>query len=331
MLKKIVKWFVKGVKKTIISSLITNGAAFIRNNLTTNILQVLICYVGGFFCLIPLYYQPKSHLEESLLRHSINSVGYKYSSIAILALVIPVILDCITDLFFTLKKEKEDNNTIVREGFLNNLEKVLFLSGVVILPIVAFFPESTKNWAFIYLCCNKCQQIFVYGALMISLSRYNNKCWTNRTTYITITSIALANAILSNVNNNETISARLRLNLDGFSFVLIVFGSLLFLISAIRWFLGPVKRQFRLLFKKTKSKEKSELFFSVVYISMTILYIVIMAIFRSYFDRLEYYNAKALWINNLIYFAYVLFIIFISMRMVKSEVVQGLVSSFWFS
>lgn len=300
------------------ASFLTYAAAFVSDSLTTNVTQILICYLGGFLCLIPLYYHPKSYLEESLLRTSLTTVGFRYSSIATLSLVVPVIFDCVTDIFFNFKKGKQNSdNTMVKEGFLNNKEKVLFLSGIVILPIVAFFPESTTNWAFIYLCCNKCQQIFVYGAVIISLSRYNNKCWSNKATYLMIIMISSGNSILTNINNNSSLGASVRWNLDILSFFLLVAGFLIFLFCSLKWYTGPFRRKFRLLFQET---------FSLVYITMTVLYIVTLGTFRGYYDRLEYYNERALIINNLIYFAYVLFIIIISMRMIKSEVVQGLVS-----
>jgi uncharacterized membrane protein SirB2 len=90
----------------------------------------------------------------------LKSSEFKYSSTAILALVVPIIFDIIADLFFNLKEEKRsDDYTMIQEGTLNDSGKLLFLSGIIVLPIVAFLPENTTNWAKIYLCRSKCQQI----------------------------------------------------------------------------------------------------------------------------------------------------------------------------
>jgi hypothetical protein len=174
------------------NSTVRHAIALIQENPTTNVIQVLLAFLGGFFCLIPLYLQPISILEETLLRHSLKSVGYKYSAVATLTLVLPLFLDCLADLIFNFRKGKPNSDKpIVNEGFLNNIEKLLFLSGIAILPIVSFLPDNTRNLAYIYICCNKCQTVFVAGAVIISLSRYDNKCWTDRETYLAVICISL--------------------------------------------------------------------------------------------------------------------------------------------
>lgn len=305
------------------------AAASVYVNLTTNVIQVLICYLGGFFCLIPIYLQPISNLEDSLLRDSLTSVGFRYSSVATLALVIPVFFDTLTDLVFNHYQRGKQNtgNSVVSEGFLNTLEKVLFLSGIVVLPITAFFPESTTNWAFIYVCCNKCQLTFVGGAVIISLSRYNNKCWTNKATYLAVIMLSLGNSLASNIDNPKEVGQKVDYYVAVISYVIPALASFIFLSSAFRWYIGPLRRKLCAISNDPSLfEEKTCFFFPLVYITMSVMCILTIGVLSGAYNTLRIYDGTALLVNNLIYFAYVLFIIFISMRMSKLEVVQGLVS-----
>jgi hypothetical protein len=70
-------------------------SSFIHDNLTTNVIQIFMCYAFGFLCLIPLYYEPISYLEESKIRDALRSKKFHSSSVATLALVIPIIFDMV--------------------------------------------------------------------------------------------------------------------------------------------------------------------------------------------------------------------------------------------
>jgi hypothetical protein len=141
--------------------------SWIRKNLSTNVIQVFLCSLFGLFCLLSLSYHSGSGLEDTILRDSLRSIEYRYSAVATIPLAIPFTFDLITDLVLKPKNGRQSNEktVVVKEGFLNNMEKMIFLIGIVILPIVAFFPENTVNWAYIYICCNQCQQILTFGAI----------------------------------------------------------------------------------------------------------------------------------------------------------------------
>ena len=134
--------------------------------------------------------------------------------------------------------------------------------------------------------------------------------------------ISLANSILCNVDNPQSLEAYVVNDLSIASYVGLVFAFSTFLICAFRWYYR-LKRKLRLL---SKTQEKSDFFFPLFYVTMTVLCIITMGLLKIYYKRLDVYDENALLVNNLIYFSYVLFNIFLSMRMVKSEVVQGLVS-----
>lgn len=292
---------------------------FVLNNFTTNVIQVLICYGGGLCCLIPLFRQNESNVEGSILRTSITSVGNRYISVATLSLVVPAFLDCISDLFFNSKDGKQQGDkTVAKEGFLNGLEKGLFLSGIVITPIVSFFPESTTNWVLIYICCQKCQQIFIFGSVTISLCRYDNNCWSNKATYVVILMQNLGNIIYQNFTGAGT-----RI-VDTFSVCLVIISVTIFFVCAFRWYIGPFRRKYNVLFRQTQ--EGSELFFPLVYITMSVISLITLCLLKGFYNRPEGFDETALLVDKLIFLMYILFIIFLSMRMVKSEVVQGLVS-----
>jgi hypothetical protein len=257
-----------------------------------------------------------------MLRSSLTSIGYRYSSVATLALVIPFTLDLLTDLVFKPKNGKQSNEkTLGKEGFLNNTEKLLFLIGIVILPIVAFFPEDIPNWAFIYICCNKCQQILIYGAIIISLSRYDNSAWTDKSTYMMIILLGTGNVFLCNVSNRRPFIVSS--TYEGFeltALLLVLLSIFIYIFSTIRWLRAQYKKRYLI---KSMNQKTFELFYPL-YSTMTVLCIIILAVLVFVYKRLARFDEVAILLNNLIYFSYILFIIFLSMRMVKSEVVQGL-------
>lgn len=296
----------------------------IRGNLTPNVIQVLLCYMFGFFCLLPLYYDPSTYLEETILRNSLTSIGYRYSAVATIALAIPFMLDLVTDLVLKPKDVKQSNEkTIVKEGFLNNMEKVLFLIGTVMLPIVAFLPDTTARWAFIYVCCNKCQQLLVFGAVISSVSRYDKSAWTDRTTYITIITLGAGNVLICNTQNRQPVM-QVTSSCGPYELValaLVLLSAMVHIFATIRWFRGSYKKHILL---HSKTLKTSELFYPLIYNTMTVSCVITLAVLLIKYNRISMHDEAAVLVNNLIYFAYILFIIFLSMRMVKYEVVQGL-------
>jgi hypothetical protein len=297
----------------------------IQENVTTNQIQVSLCYLFGLLCLLPLFYDSNSRLEESVLRDALTFKGYRYTAVATLALAIPFTLDLVTDLVFKPKGGRQSNEkTVVKEGFLNNTEKVLFLIGNIMLPIVAFFPENTIHWAYIYICCNKCQQILTCGAIVISLCRYDNSIWTNRTTYCLIIFLGLGNVLICTTKNRFNVLAFEIPTRNAASLIadlLVVITAFTYSLALIRW----IRAQYR---KKglypSMSQKASDLIYPLIYMMMPVICIVVLVVLTLRYQTLTLHTGAAILINSLIYFCYMLFIIFLSMRMVKSEVVQGL-------
>lgn len=93
---------------------------------------------------------------------------------------------------------------------------------------------------------------------------------------------------------------------------------MIFFFCASRWFCGPFRRNFWLLSKTT------ELYYPLTYIFISVACTSTVVYLAFQYGRIQDFDESALLINNLIYSAYALFMIFISMRMVKSEVLQGL-------
>jgi hypothetical protein len=215
---------------------------------------------------------------------------------------------------------------VVHDCFLNNLEKILFLSGLIVCPITAFFYHSS-TWTLIYVSCNKCQLIFVAGAVLISLNRYDSQCWTDRAIYFAVIAIALSCAMSSYFNNIPTIGRSAEWdNLDFASYLIAYFAAAVFLVCTFKWFYKVAKRKFSQLAKKAAC-EKCD-YFPLIYVTVSVVCVMTFAILSIYYDRIDLYDETALLVNNLIYTTYALFMIFISMRMVKSEVIQGLVSTY---
>ena len=84
---------------------------------------------------------------------------------------------------------------------MNRHELVLFLIGICIVPILAFFPEDTANLGQLYLCFSKCQLALVGGVYMIWLCRFNQRYWTPLSTVLVLMTIMIHTSFLVFADN----------------------------------------------------------------------------------------------------------------------------------
>ena len=321
--------------------------------------QTLFCFICGLCCLIPAFLE--SNLEEKPLRHTLSSTNsFVYTSVASISAVIPLFFDAVLDLFACLRSSHrlknvgskvQKNHTVKttnRFTFLNISERLMILMGVVVLPVVTFLPHSTRNLALIFLCCNKCQQVWVGATLGLSLSRYDKEYWSIRCTVLSLLSLNIGLTITPFIDNlyaaNDSPSKIVTI-IDTLALLLTVAPCLVFMFNSSRWliivyFKAYSWKRFLMCRRATlplepeiKSRDVSDAnendhtFFPMVYTVSGFFVIGVLLILIASSSRISDYNERDLVLNQFPFLLFIIVLSTLSMRMVKYEVVQGLVSA----
>lgn len=319
-----------------IKQILASAISFVRNDVKTNDVQLGIVILAGIFCLLPLVFYRNSYLEDSILQQSlVKSEVYRELSSAVIALTIPLSMDTFTDIINKCTTVQQDKLKEAPRGFLlNNIESVVFLCGIIVCPIASLLPSSTFNRVFVFMCCYKCQLVLVGGVVMSTLCRYNKDFWTVRNTYISLLLLAFSACSSASVNNlyqNKPVSQTLS-NLYFISWFFSLASAVVFLWGCLWWLavvIYPhIKNYFSSRTKNTKNyeTEQTNVFFPCLFVGISIVALIILIISGAFYTSLDLYDEVALSVSNAVYLLYVLFVSFLSMRMVKFEVVQGLVS-----
>ena len=326
-----------------------------RETFGSNSLQICFCLLSGLMCLLPLGLQIPSNIETKTLRDSLSYCygGFSYCCVASLALVAPLFLDIIIDLAVMsidatssvqIKKQKAAAKDAVRFTFLNIPEKILILIGVAIVPTVAFLPKTAENLGLIYLCFYKCQQNLVGGAMLICLYRYDKKYWSLRTTWLSLLFFStglVCGVFVSNIYDGESPPSKLIVAADYLNFGLVLVACLIFVINGARWLIMvyckvPMWRAFFNIDALSVSQASYSVdtadynFFPMIYTIFGLSFVIVICCFVSLSGRISSYTSKVLLLQSCPYLCFLIVVSTMSMRMVKFEVVQGLVSNVLF-
>ena len=306
------------------------------NNMNTNNIHILTCFIGGISCLLPLYIYPVSMIEDSLLRTAELSNKNRETAVAALTLLGPLLLDLLTELSNSLFKNSNTAKEMCQpyDGLLNSAERCVFFLGTLLIPATAFFPSTTHNWAYIYLCCQKAQLTLVGGAVTVSLCRYDQKFWTIRLTnmclFLTIFG-TVASAFVDNYDPAMVSKVDVRSLISDISYYCILVAVIIFLYCSMTW-LRVVVPMFVRWYRSTASiqqpqdsKKLSRLVFPAMYVVTSIMSISLLVTISALYSGIAFYDVDALLLHNMAFIVYLLFISYLSMRMMKYEMVQGLV------
>lgn len=320
--------------------------------------QTIFCFISGLCCLIAVFLE--SNLEHKPLRETLSSTdSFVYTSVASISAVIPLFFDALLDLLASARSTHKLSNAEIkisknstskktnRFTFLNISERLMILMGVAILPMVAFFPKNTKNLSLIFLCCNKCQQIWVGATLGLSLSRYDREYWPIRCTVLSLLSLNVGLTVTPYIDNvyaaNNTPSLCVKTG-DLLALLLTVAPCLMFMFNSGRWLIIVYFKAYswkKFLMCSSKNILEPEIesrlsnsidspdhtFFPMIYTVSGIFVIVLLLILIASSSRISDYNERDLLLNQLPFLLFIIVLSTLSMRMVKYEVVQGLVSA----
>ena len=290
---------------------------FLGHNLT----HLIICVLGGAACFIPIILNDVSTLEKSILRSTLEMDStFRETSAAVIALAFPLAVDLIFDCLGGKKEGQKDYSPDFSNGSLNKFERLVFLFGVTLGPIVSYAPRSTVKWALIYVCASNAQIVLLGGVFMASLCRYNKKHWPGITTIFVLTNLVLAN-VLSSFSFNSITSG-----------VLNSIACFIFLLCCLSWLYVVFKEELVRLKQLKKGvidrsiHAQSHIYFVISYVISCIVGLTIVVTVYQKYPEFENFDATALFLFNGACVVFEISIMLVSMRMVKFDVVQGLVS-----
>ena len=326
--------------------------------LESNSFHTIFCLISGMCCLLPLYLSMPSNIEDTQLPKSLSSSpGFVHTSFASLTAVIPLFFDVLLDIFSILTTKWAPlniNSSRVRQPhaqknirftFFNIPERLILFAGVIVVPLVAVLPTDTKNLGLIYLCCSKCQKNLLGGVIASFLCRYDKEYWSVKFTLFSLLSFSIGligGTFVDNIFASSTSSNRIFLSIDLIVVALTIAPCLVMMINSIRWLIIVYFKAFswkgfmmcsstdQLLTDSNAiavSKDLDDTFFPMVYIvCVTCLIILILSLSVTTF-RVQNYTGRDLSLHNVPVLIFVISLNTLSMRMVKSEILEGMVST----
>jgi hypothetical protein len=305
---------------------------FFFSSVTANHIQSLICLIGGMGCLLPMATTPLKDYGTTQLHASLTSQRFKDSALFTMSFTLPLLFDIISEVFQSLimKQKTEKAKMNVKDALLNTRERFILYCGIITIPILAFMPVHTQNLANLYLCLKRSRSMLIFGSVVTSLCRYNEKLWTVRKSNCLLLLLVTATFSGSLADNTSVISV-IPIAHKTSMFLYLVTGCLFFYCNG-NWICSFAPNVLKwLFFKSTKDDEEPledrgpNSIFPLVYATATsIISTACMVAARSYTGDRRYCE-EDLFIQNLLIVIYLLVLMYISETMLKYEVVQGLV------
>ena len=298
-----------------------------------NLLQCLFCFIGGFCCLLPLCSTRDSADDPLLL--VLESVRFRDSSIFALCLTLPVILDLILQAVLAVFVVEKDVRVKVRmkEALLNFRELLVLYCGILTIPISSFFPPHTHILVNFYMCVRRGRTMFVFGAVVTSLCRYERDFWPLARTYCLLF-LVFCGTLLGAYADTQN-----KLQSSGLREVSVVFyaaAGAVFCYGNVRWlyFALPKLRKRSACLRSQHSYDTldsndsrhSKLVYPLLYATFTTIFGVISVLIARSYPGTEKYSSDAIYWHNLLFLLYFMVVTYLSDKMVKYDVVQGLVS-----
>ena len=325
---------------SLIPGMLRNAASSLCTSLrqmSTNVFQLIICILSGVCCLLPLAILPESNIESSLLRASLPARLHRDSAIAVLTLIVPLLLDITTDMLTSLFAEAKDTEVRrkAKQALLNNMEHLVFLCGTAIIPMTAFISEDNNSWVYIYVCCRQCQLVLTGGAITISLCRYNQEYWPIRVTYFVLVLLLIASTIGAFTNNyltKDPPSYAVK-TLQTTSYCIFLVAAATFTLCSLRWLRMTIPKvinqcPFLRPYRDADVPRPNECFlFSAIYVTTSIIAAPSLVLISDIYAGSLNYGVNALFFHNLAFIIYILINTYGSMRMMKYEIVKGLVGT----
>lgn len=298
--------------------------------MSTNFWQISFCFIGGILCFIPLRLNSLTDYADSMRRETLTSSRSRDSAIAASSLTLPIFLEIITDIVTTVSAKSEKVEMHVKQALLNTRERFVLACAILSISLTAFLPTDTPHLVNIYLCMNNCRLTFVGGAVIISLCRCDPNFWSPRKTYVALTLLASSTvtgafadnwSVLSKSNTSKNVAFMLFM----LALAILLYCNVLWLYSMVPQLITGIHHYSRKMKCEDIGGLRNFPIFPFLYVLTVTLATIVLVVTRRTYPENERKNADALFYHNLGFNMYLLFIMYISERQTKFEVIQGLV------
>jgi uncharacterized membrane protein len=305
-------------------------------NSSTEAKQINICIILGFSCLIPLCFATNNSSEYngSNLQIAITSLRNRDSAITAIALAVPILLELVTEKIISvfIKDKPESDKFRVKHALLNRIERFAIACGLLTIPMTAFLPQSLPNLVNVYLCLRKCRYVLIGGAVTVSLYRLDKNFFTMLKTCFIIVLVAIGSVSGCYAENF--------CNLRGSNYIVIrELGNLCYLLASFTTIFCIAQWLSFVVTAKLKGSTSSEEYnntdlktvLPILYIITTGVGIILLATLNRVNPEADRYTASALFYHHMGLILFLIFLISLSERAMKYEIIRGLVSQLVFA
>jgi hypothetical protein len=200
--------------------------------------NLAICVGGSILCFLPIYVDIVSNLERTKFADIIESSrSFRDASVTSLALVVPNLLDVLSDFIFV----SEDQILTANLAGIDRFEKLFFSLGVMVPPLVVITYTSLRKPALVFLCALNFRDNLLFCVMIAFLSRHYSTSWTPaRSIWITLlfSLSQIVNSFSLNTTSSTFTGASAASSSDSLSNLqqtLLWFSMLPFLITGVQW------------------------------------------------------------------------------------------------
>lgn len=303
------------------------------SSISTNFIQTVMCLLGGFSCLFPLFMSETHDFKTSPLHTILTSLRFRDTALFAMAVTLPSFMDILFEMLIVTtgySVKMSAKNTL-----LSTNERFLLYCGIMMIPIIAFLPTTTPSLVNIYLCLTRSRTMFVFGALFTSLGRYDSKFWSARRTYSLISlcmTSAFCGSFADNTSPLETNSIAHTVSTVASATTGLIYSycyfSWIYLGASTTCSRSPglaINQNDRRINIRTRFYSSFPFLYATVTYGMGILSILTAIFFKG-----SKYSSDSIFTHNLNFIIYLMVIMYIMEKLLKYEVVEGLVSCFIF-
>ena len=305
---------------------------------TADVTAGLLVFLGGISCFCPLLFGPLIDYRDSPVRPNLTSRSNRDLAAAALGLSAPILIEIAWKTVGSSLSDRKSTKVEkhMKKALLSSTELFLLILGMLSCHVTAFLPSDTRNLLNIFYCAKRCRSVLATSAISISCCRYDAKFWSVRTTIATVLTVAASSFVASMHDNLPAVHEIKAIQI--FSTVVFYIGVSIFYINSIRWFLSITPILFRMIFDcrshidgvagETDATTSGYHLHPLLYISATSLSYAIAIIMNNTFLRWDTNGLSSISYHNLLATAYFFLVIHISDKLMKYEIIQGLVSTF---
>lgn len=299
------------------------------------IIPTVIYLIGSSSCFIPLLSGDLVSFKSTTVSRALRSQKGRDLSIASITLAVPICMGILTDVVtsITIRDKSKKIRPHVGRELLTSMERFVMTVAILVVCVPAFLDDGTRDFVNIWLCMRRCRLLLVAGSVQVSLCRYDESFFSVKTTSLSLGLMAVGSIIgVCGVNIGRLSDVSALRYVSGASLLV---GILLFLRNCWKWlsFVTPkiVKWALRIPTSDPTTRHsiateccKHYVFPSMLVASSATASIVLIIV-ASIYPILEF-DSDSVFYDNLGNIFFNVFTMYISDRMMKFEVIEGLVS-----